>query len=390
MSITAYDFQRDFLELQPDRSIYRELTQDLSYYFNSHLHNTEVSHLEFPIIVDHLQEFLSWFASSYNGDQVSMAYAEYYKELAKTNPDIQKFIWNVLYSISIYYPDSNELQAIGTAIVAGKGLCKFLVDIRRVFADINSLKPREVYMDILETQPKNLHLYFSAIFGKRSVLKMPLLQGLGQSKHVMGSDLAKVLVADWLNGQSYSAKHHAKAQELSLNNLPFAKMSHAKEVKAAEKNIDKMHVKDLDYRKTMSTASKPKSEGKNSVTVGDMSRAKVDLTRQVNYIRSETSSIEVAITNGTACMRNLVDHYNEMHEWHDNFDDDFFNLLHKIKTSKAANKFDIGDKDVQKYKDFQRAVTKKKLFNEMGGIKEDCGFDGIGVSSYKIRENALA
>lgn len=126
------------------------LTQDLSYYFKSHLHNTEVSHLEFPIIVDHLQEFLSWFASSYNGDKVSMAYAEYYKELAKTNADIQKFIWNVLYSISIYYPDSNELHAIGTAIVAGKGLCKFLVDMRRVVADINSLEPSEVYLDILE------------------------------------------------------------------------------------------------------------------------------------------------------------------------------------------------------------------------------------------------
>lgn len=203
----------------------------------------------------------------------------------------------------------------------------------------------------------------------------------------MGSDLAKVLVADWLNGQSYSAKHHAKAQELSLNNLPFAKMSAAKEVKAQEKNIDKMHVEDLDYRKIMSTGSKSKNESKDTVTKGDMSKAKRDLTRQVNYIRSETSNIEVAMANGTACMRTLVNGYNEMYNWHQSFDGDFFDLLHKIKTSKAANKFNVGDKDVQKFKDFQRAVTKKKLFDVMGGINTDCGFDGIEVSSYKIGRN---
>jgi hypothetical protein len=279
------------------------------------------------------------------------------------------------------------LQAISSAIVAGKGLCKFLVDTRRVVADINSLEPTEVYLDILEIQPKNLHLYFSAIFGKRSVLKMPLLQGLGQGNQVMGSDLAKLLVADWLNGQSYSAKHHAKAQELSLNNLPFAKMSLAKEVKAQEKNIDKMHVEDLDYRKIMSTGSRSKGEAKDTVTKGDMSKANADLTRQVNYIRSETSNIEVAMANGTACMRTLVKGYNEMYNWQDSFDDDFFDLLYKIKTSKAAHKFNIGDKDVQKFKDFQRAVTKKQLFNEMGGISPDCGFNEIGVSSYKIGRN---
>jgi len=51
-----------------------------------------------------------------------------------------------------------------------------LTQIRHCIADLNSIKPNETYLDILPIEANRIHLYFSAIYDRKSVGKMPLLK----------------------------------------------------------------------------------------------------------------------------------------------------------------------------------------------------------------------
>lgn len=219
MSINAYQFKRDFLDKQPLSSIYRILTESLNYYFFSHLHNTEITHLEYPVIVDHLQDFIFYYSQQYEGDDISMAYAEYYKINSKSDAEVQKFIWNMLYSLSLYSCNSGEIQCLMSVIERNqKDVCIFFYQLRQIIADMNSIKISDVYLDILEIPTDNLHLYFQAMFDSKAILKMPLLIDLSKRPKLFGSDLAKVLIEDFLNAQKNKKFHEDKAATLSLKN----------------------------------------------------------------------------------------------------------------------------------------------------------------------------
>lgn len=174
MSCNAHEFKRDVIDQTSENEIFKRLSNNLSYYFFSHLSNIELIHLEFPILMDHLYDFVEYYGYRYNGNDINMAYSNFYSELSKTVQDTQKFVWNCLYSISIYMNDSEELQSIVTALEADKESCQFLIQVRKVFADISSIPLKETYLDMLPVELSKLHLYFSAIYGKNTVRKMPL------------------------------------------------------------------------------------------------------------------------------------------------------------------------------------------------------------------------
>ena len=77
MSVTAYEVNRDFISQQPEGCCYRLLIENMSYYFFSHLHNLEITHLEFPVTVSHLVSFIEFYSWSYNGDDVGRAFEEF-------------------------------------------------------------------------------------------------------------------------------------------------------------------------------------------------------------------------------------------------------------------------------------------------------------------------
>lgn len=77
-----------------------------------------------------------------------------------------------------------------------KDLCHFFMEIRKVIADMNSIKVNDVYMDIMLIAPEALSLYFTAIFNKKAISKMPMLNTLGKMPKIFASDLAKILLED--------------------------------------------------------------------------------------------------------------------------------------------------------------------------------------------------
>jgi hypothetical protein len=86
MSVTAYEFNRDFITNQAEDSCYKLLTENMSYYFFSHLHNLEITHLEFPATVSHIVQFIEFFSWQYKGEDVSRAFEEFTVIFPKKKP----------------------------------------------------------------------------------------------------------------------------------------------------------------------------------------------------------------------------------------------------------------------------------------------------------------
>lgn len=53
--------------------------------------------------------------------------------------------------------DSEELQSIVTALEADKESCQFLIQVRKVFADISSIPLKETYLDMLPVELSKLN-----------------------------------------------------------------------------------------------------------------------------------------------------------------------------------------------------------------------------------------
>ena len=331
MSITAYKFKEEFLENQPEDSVYQLLVKNLNYYFWSNLHVIEVNHIEYPALVNHLYDFLEFYANEYNGSQVDMGYNEFYKKLSKGMSEIQPFIWNVQYSLSIFTPNSKELKAIVDSIESSKECCKFLTQIRHCIADLNSIKPNETYLDILPIEANRIHLYFSAIYDRKSVGKMPLLKEIqtiyANNSKQYASDIGFVMIKDFNKERDYKLKHHAMADDLSLKHQPFSKVQN-KEVSIKEKkNIENITMDDL-YRTNKIMTPIPtatafgesrttkdlakREQQKNKVTKSMLINTKNDLVNQVKYIVRAKENAEEGILNGTTVLRKLLIDFNNL------------------------------------------------------------------------------
>ena len=387
MSLTAYKFKEEFLEKQSEDSVYKKLVNNLNYYFWSNLHVIEVNHIEYPVLVNHLYDFIEYYAYRYNGNQIDMGYNEFYKTLSTTMTEVQPFIWSVQYSQSIFTPNSKELLSIVNSIESSKECCKFLVEIRRSIADINSIKTSDTFLDILPLEADRIHLYFSAIYGPKSVGKMPLLKKISQiyssNSKQYASDLAYVLINDFNNERKFKIKHSKMAEDLSLSKLPFSKVQN-KEVSIKEKkDIEKMSMDDL-YKtgKQIHTANSQKTEigqtkkkvKQNTVTKSMLINTKMDLVNQVKYIVNAKESTEESIMNGTTVLRKILIDFNNLLNVGQGIREDFNDLYYKLKQKYPPGIFPLKDSEFKKFRMIDE-LSKKSLYEEMSGINDNEKFD---------------
>lgn len=393
MSITAYKFKEEFLENQPEDSVYQLLVKNLNYYFWSNLHVIEVNHIEYPTLVNHLYDFLEFYANEYNGNQVDMAYSEFYKKLGKCMTEVQPFTWNVQYSLSIFTPNSKELKAIVDSIESSKECCKFLTQIRHCIADLNSIKCNETYLDILPMEANRIHLYFSAIYDRKSVGKMPLLKEIqtiyANNSKQYASDIGYVMINDFNKERDYKLKHHAMADDLSLKHQPFSKVQN-KEVSIKEKkNIENITMDDLyktnkimtpiptatafgESRTTKDLAKR--EQQKNKVTKSMLINTKNDLVNQVKYIVKAKESTEEGIMNGTTVLRKLLIDFNNLTTVGQGIREDFNDLYYKLKQRYPPGTFPLKDSEFKKFRLIDE-TSKKSLYEEMSGIQDKENFD---------------
>jgi len=327
MSLNAYNFSRDILEKKPEGSYYTILSKNLGYYFFSHLHNIELAHLEYPILVDHLQQFVNYYVFEYDGTDIGMAHSDYYKKLSQNDHNIQRFIWNVFYSLSLYAPQSKELNCFAKVLEwQTKDICLFFIECKKVIADMNSISLDDTYLDILKIEPNTLHLYFQAIYQEKAIRKMHLLKKVSDQNEIYASDLMKLWIEDYISLQKSNAFHHNKAQELSLNNLPFAKMQKAKESRANERDIETLEEGSIPLRKTLAFKANEKPS-KQFLTQASILITHKDLASQCNYIRTETAKTEQKLVNGTTCLKEAVKNYNSLADYYNENHDKVFKLL---------------------------------------------------------------
>lgn len=79
---TAYDFHLKIIEPAPPSSIFKILTDELDYYFFSHMHDVKLESFTKMDTILHFFDFFEFLIHQYEGSDVTSAYASYYVKIS--------------------------------------------------------------------------------------------------------------------------------------------------------------------------------------------------------------------------------------------------------------------------------------------------------------------
>jgi hypothetical protein len=199
----AYDFKRQFIDSQSENSFFKIMTQELNYYFFSHMHDVIVEVYTKMELISHFYDFFNYLTEHYNGTDVSRAYASYYQELSKKRTDIQEYVWSMFYTFSTLMESSAELRAIRFSVEKNENLdlIRFFQHIKNMVATVLSINFEVLVMDNLNISPDNLSQVFSTVYEKNVIKKMHLLNRVSSranKKGIIAAELTVVMISDFV------------------------------------------------------------------------------------------------------------------------------------------------------------------------------------------------
>jgi len=75
---TAFEFNKKYIDSASADSFFKILSDDLDYYFFSHMHDVRLELLDKVDLISHFYDFFEFLTKKYNGDNVTRAYSSYY------------------------------------------------------------------------------------------------------------------------------------------------------------------------------------------------------------------------------------------------------------------------------------------------------------------------
>jgi hypothetical protein len=179
------------------------MTQELNYYFFSHMHDVIVEVYTKQELITHFYDFFNYLTEHYQGTDVSRAYASYYQELSKKRTDIQEYIWSIFYTFSVLMESSAELRALRFSVEKNEALdlIRFFQHVKNMIATVLSINFEVLVMDNLNISPDNLSQVFSAVYEKQMIKKMHLLNRVSSranKKGIIASELTVVMISDFV------------------------------------------------------------------------------------------------------------------------------------------------------------------------------------------------
>ena len=224
--LNAYDFNEKVISKQKPNEIFHRLSDELDYYFFSHMHDVELELLSREEVTTHFYDFFEFLINGYQGTDITKAYSSYYVKyrvkqqhsLFKQSQHIQNFIWSVFYSFNTLQKDSLGLNCIKFAIENSINLdvVKLLHQIRNMVGTVCSIPPQFLQLDNLLVANEDLSQVLAAIFEEKMIKKMHLLEIIKKKANedgIVASELAIVLLNDFIKNKTNIKNSEDRAKE---------------------------------------------------------------------------------------------------------------------------------------------------------------------------------